>query len=101
MEACVEELVAAVRRAGECALETPADVRALLAARDLLDAEVCASIGRLDRSGAVVAEGAGNTVQWLSSHGGGTSRDAAALVKRAGLIAECTVVGDAWARGGL
>jgi hypothetical protein len=101
MESCLEELAVAIGRVRARELGTPAEVGALLAVWDLLAAEVCAAVGRLDRSGAVVVEGSVNTVQWLRTQGGRTQRDAGALVKRARLLAACPVLGAAWAGGGL
>src|SRR3954469_11994330 len=79
----------------------PAGVKELFGALDVFEAELCAAVGRLDRSGAVVFEGSVNTAQWLRTHAGRTQRQAAAVLKRAGLMLACPALGAAWTDGSI
>jgi Domain of unknown function (DUF222) len=95
----IEALVAAIE--GMADVHDPDDVALLLAARDRLDARVCAAVARLDASGAVAVDGAVSTAQWLRTRGGRSHRDAATLTSRAARLSACPALAHAWAGGQL
>jgi Domain of unknown function (DUF222)/HNH endonuclease len=95
----IEELVVAIEALAD--VHDPDDVARLLAARDRLDARVCAAVARLDASGAAVVDGAVSTAHWLRTRGGRSSRDAAVLAGRAARLPGCPALAAAWADGRL
>jgi hypothetical protein len=73
----------------------------LIAINDLITARISAAIERVDRSGAVAADGALTTAHWLRTRAGRTGGDAGTLVKRATRLRACPEITTAWTDGHL
>jgi hypothetical protein len=99
MDRGVERVVEAVHAVTDV---TDADsVQALIAAQDVLDARIADALRAVDREGAVLDDGALNLVHWLRTRCGRTDRDARRLAQRAGRLAGCPALADAWRHGRL